>query len=404
MSYNKYVKSKKSKNWVKSFLLLGLLVIAGVVVLGAWPKQKFVAIPHRNQVDTQISQHSNRSLPPSIIITDPEFKQITFAANLPKTGIFDGQIAAVAKTIRSFRNLITKKDEPREYGTWVWTPTLQMTPQYVNEILDGAQKDGLNAVYVSIDSYLDIFTMAKGPEREKKKDLFENILENFISAASQRGIAVDAEAGWQNWAEPGNEYKAFAIANFVKNFNETHQHKFRGFQYDVEPYLLTDYPKEKERVLKNFVALIDQTEKFLSDSNLKFSVVLPDFFDGQDGLTPAFAYQNKEDYVFGHILKILDRREGSTVIVMSYRNYASGEDGSIEVTNNEMQTAKTNGHQTKIIVAQETGDVPPPYITFYKTPKKYFYREINKIDENFKSHPNFGGIAVHYLNAFLALK
>jgi hypothetical protein len=246
--------------------------------------------------------------------------------------------------------------------------------------------------------------MKDGAEKRELKEKFSKILEDFIIRANQKGIAVDAEAGWQNWAEEGNEYKAFAIVDFVKNFNAARQNKFRGFQYDVESYLLNSYKKNPAPVLKNFVRLVDLTENFIGTSALRFSVVVPDFYDKKDKTTPRFSYNNKKDFVLGHLFKILDERADSSLIVMSYRNFADGKDGAIEVSENEMRTAKRNARNTKIIIAQETGNVLPPYITFHDTSKKYFSEQIEKINSAFDSRSNFGGIAIHYVNAFLALK
>lgn len=360
-------------------------------------------VPHRNITDTKISQYSDKNITVNATVTNPEFKNIAFNINIPKSSIFSNQMAAVVRTIKFFTTTPTNEDT-KEYGTWIWTPIMQMTPEYVETVLAGAEADGINTTYVSIDSYLDIFVMPKGEEREKQKEVFSGILEDFIIRANLRGIVVDAEAGWQNWAEEGNTYKAFAIVNYVKDFNANHENKFRGFQYDVEPYMLDSYAENKGAVLKNFVKLVDETEYFLTSNSLRFSVVIPDFYDEKDNFTPRFSYNGKRNYVFNHLLEILDRRPDSSIILMSYRNFADGEDGAIEVSNNEMQTASRGAYKTKIIIAQETGDVPPPYITFYDTPKTYFNWQIKKISTAFKSHPNFGGIAVHYVNAFLDLK
>jgi len=360
-------------------------------------------VPHKNLIDTNISLHSNTEITPNAIATNPEFRSIAFANNIPKRSIFSSGMAAVIRTIKSFTTK-PQKDGPKEYGTWVWTPTEYLTPEYSEEILSGAKAQNIDVIYLSIDSYLDIFVMPKGDARDRQKKIFSDKLENFIKNANSKGIEVDAEAGWQNWAEEGNEYKAFAIVNFVKNFNETHQNKFRGFQYDVEPYLLPSFQDDKEIVLKNFVKLIDQTEYFIGSSALRFSVVIPDFYDSKDKFTPKFSYNGNKDYVFKHLINILDRRLDSSIIIMSYRNYAQGLDGAIEVSKNEMETAERSDHRTKIIIAQETSEVPPPYITFHNTPKKYFDWQIEKINTAFESHPNFGGIAVHYVNSFLALK
>lgn len=359
-------------------------------------------IPHQNSIDIKMSQYSDKNITPNAVATRSEFKNIAFEA-VPASSPFSSQIAAVVRAVKSI-GISSTKNELKEYGSWIWTPILEMTPEYIESIISDAKKNGVNTIYVSIDSYLDIFVMPKGQERELKGKKFSDKLEYFINQANQRGIAVDAEAGWRNWAEEGNTYKGLAIVNYVKTFNTEHKNKFRGFQYDVEPYLLDSYEENKVSVLKNFIKLIDQTEYFLGADNLKFSVAIPDFYDKKDGLTPKISYNGRKDYTLGHLLNILDRRPDSSIIIMSYRNFAEGKDGSIEISNNEMQTAKKGAFKTKIIIAQETGDVPPPYITFHDTSKGYLLGQISKINTAFSPYSNFGGVAIHYANAFLALK
>ncbi len=401
------MKKKKGGLSTKKFLITGIVVCAGILSAIFWFVPKDASIPHQNTVDTKISQYSDRYITVNAVTTNPQFKKIAFNVSVPSNPSFtSNQLASLADLIKFFTENFfkTKTSLPKEYGTWVWTPTSRITPEYTESILTGVQKDGVDTVYLSIDSYLDIFTMPDGAEKNQKREEFTKIIDNFIARANQKGIRVDAEAGWQNWAESGNEYKAFAVTDYVKNFNATHKNKFRGFQYDIEPYLMDAYQNNSAQILTNFVGLVDKTEYYLGTSTLQLSVVVPDFYDKKDKATPKFAYGGQNGYIFDHLIKILDRRQNSSIIIMSYRNFADGKDGSIGVSANEMRTAKSNAQNTKIVIAQETGDVTPPYITFYSTSKKNLLEQVAKIDSAFKSNPNFGGIAIHYANAFLALK
>lgn len=393
---------------MKKFLVVTVVaccaVGAGSVLMGGSEEAEMVkeGIAHVNPIDQELSLYSERKLPTSAVESNPEFKNISFNTQKSKNP-FRNEIASVIQSIKS----LTKNEEDlvnKEYGTWIWTPIMQMSPAYMESMILDAKKQGVNVIYISTDSYLDIFTLKDPSEKEKKKWSFSNKLDYFIGLANHHGIAVDAEAGWKNWAEEGHTYKPFAIINFIKDFNNTHQNKFRGFQYDVEPYLLDHYHEDKEEVLKNFVTLIDDTTDFIGGSDLRFSVVVPDFYDEKDGLTPKFSHNGRKDYVFKHLLNILDRRQNSSIIIMSYRNVAEGPDGSIEVSQNEIVTAEEASHQTKIIIAQETGDVPPPYVTFHNTSRRYFDKQLSAITSAFSTSPSFGGIAVHYINTFLALR
>lgn len=389
---------RKTKKIFLGLLVITFCTITASVFIGASEKSS----PHNNIVDIKISQYSDKNITPNAVATNPEFKNIAFGPVPAKNYVFQNQMASVVRTVKSFLTYQGKKE--KEYGSWIWTPVLEMTPTYIESILSNAKANGVNVIYVSIDSYLDIFVMPESEEREANKKLFSDRLEYFIKEAKNRGIAVDAEAGWRNWAEGENVYKAFAIVNYVKNFNETRQNKLRGFQYDVEPYLLDSYEGNEASVLKNFIELVDNTEYFLGESSLRFSVAVPDFYDEKDKLTPKISYNGSKNYVFRHLLNILDRRPDSSIILMSYRNFAENDDGTIDISKNEMRTAKRGRYATKIIIAQETGEVPPPYITFHNTSKKYFSEQVEKINEAFNSYSNFGGIAVHYVNAYLALK
>lgn len=399
------MKRKKRNSNSKKFFIAGVLVVCIILIFSLYSQNKEEAVAHLNPIDTGVSQYSNKNITQNAIATNPEFKQISLGT-IKERGAFSNQVASAFGSIKTFlaKFWVHKAPKEKEYGTWVWTPVKYITREYADSIISAAKKDNVNTIYVSIDSYLDIFVMKDGSDKKAQEKDFSERLEYFIGEANKVGIAVDAEAGWQNWAEEGNTYKAFAVLDYVKRFNETHQNKFRGFQYDVEPYLLASYKENPAPVLKNFMELVDLTEKFINTSTLSFSVVVPDFYDRKDKVTPRFSYDGSKDYAFAHILKILDRGKNNSIIIMSYRNFAEGKDGAIEISKNEMLTADKKAINTKIIIAQEIGNVPPPYITFYQTSKSRLQGEVGKINSVFNSYPSFGGVAYHYANALMALK
>jgi hypothetical protein len=356
-----------------------------------------------NPIDLSTKQYSDEHVNANAIDTDNRFKELAFAPVRPNNNQND-QLANIWRAI--YRLFLPKKPAVMELGTWVWTPTLEITPEYAETIFSGAKDRGVNAVYLSLDSYLDIYTMPEGIEKENLKKDFNSSIENFISRASERGIAVDAEAGWRNWAEPGNEYKPLAIVNLVETYNAAHATKFRGIQYDIEPYLLPRYHLDADNqksVLLNFVSLVDKTADSLAES-LKFTVVIPDFYDKKDLATPLLTYNSDTNSVYGHLLNILEEKAGSSIIIMSYRNYAEGADGSIEVSKNEITTAKKGSYSTNLIIAQETGPVSPPFLTFHNTSRTYMTEETTKLSAALSPSYPFSGLAIHYANAYLELR
>jgi len=338
------------------------------------------------------TQYSDTHITKNAIKTDTRFKDLSVI----KKESFLANAVGSMPTVEP----VTKARQP-EKGTWLWTPTLDLTPAYWNSIIASSKKNGIRNIYLSIDSYLDIYVMPAGPEKDKKKKAFDGILESFITAAHKNNMTVDAEAGWRNWAEPGNEYKAFAVVDYVRQFNATHTEKFRGFQYDIEPYVLSSYAKNKEDVLRNFIGLVDKTVTWLDGDTLEFAVVIPDFYDGASGETPRFFYGWNYRYALDHLLTVLEQRPGSTILVMAYRNFSKGEDGSIEISQDEIKTA--DSYHTRVIVAQETGDVLPSYVTFHNTSLSNLNKNIKNIQEAFVSNKSYNGIAIHYINSLMKL-
>jgi hypothetical protein len=128
--------------------------------------------------------------------------------------------------------------------------------------------------------------------------------------------------------------------------------------------------------------------------------VIPHFYDSTQAWTPKTTLNGVSDYTYTHLLRILNRNPNSTIIVMAYRDYFEGEGGTREIVTPEIQQAGT----TKVIVAQETGNVEPDYVTFYGQSRGELFSALGSIQNAFKNNAGFGGIAVHYFDPFIELK
>lgn len=279
----------------------------------------------------------------------------------------------------------------RESGAWLWTSVFQITPADRDAIIATAKKNSIDTIYLRVDYYLAVLYTENPTERAKYESQFDAAVETFIQAAHESGIAVDAEGGAPNWAEDGQTDQASTVVEFVKEFNATHTAKFRGFQYDVEPYLLDRYAANKQDVLKKFLDLISTSVNELKGSDLQFSVVIPDFYDASAASTPQFSYAGKTGYTYDHLLSILAQRPGSAVIVMAYRDHAEGQDGAIAIAKGEVSEAE--GSQTRVVVALEVGDVDAPGISFYGEQKNEYLAAMQQIQGAFASTTSYGGTA-----------
>ncbi len=292
----------------------------------------------------------------------------------------------------------------KEFGTWIWESPIKINVDYIDSMMNNLEANGFNALYITIDDYLDIAAMDEGSAKEAKKDVYFRSLSNIVSRTNQIGVAVDVEGGWRDWAITTNRWKGHALIDFVKEYNTKYPStKVRGLQFDVEPYLLPTYEKNKASVLKTFIGFMDEITTRMQTVDAKFSIVIPHFYDSTQKWTPAINYNGKTKYTHTHLLDIMERKPGSAIIIMSYRNFFNGSDGTRQISEAEIKESTNNGYATQIIVAQETGDVSPDYVTFYGMKKTDVLENVNTIHESFKTYNRFGGVSIHYFQPFLGL-
>jgi len=371
-------------------VLLAFLVFSPSFNMG---KQKTV-----ESVDTELTQYSDSKERDDLKEKECLNPEDCTMENI-ENQTFQPQDKPVTKTVPTIHM------SGKEYGTWVWDSPLQMSETQIRFIVNVAYENKINVLYVTIDDVLDIYALEDGEEKEAQKKAYSEALQRVVRIAKEKGIAVDAEAGWRDWAEADQKFKPLTIVDYVVEYNKTHTtYPLRGLQYDIEPYLLSSYEKNKEFFLTNFVSLVDETATRLGTSNLRFSVVIPHFYDDQQAWTPPVTHKGITQHTFSHIIDILDRRPGSTIILMSYRNFAEGDNGTIQISEVEIKEASNTAHRTKVIVGQETGNVDPEYVTFYGLSKDYYLEQLNIVQNKFKGQSGFGGVAVHYIDPFLKLQ
>jgi cell division septation protein DedD len=290
----------------------------------------------------------------------------------------------------------------KEQGMWIWDFPSQMLSATADGKMKTLQANGFNAVYITTDDYLDIASMAEGSAKTAAKTSYFNNLAKFVTKAKALGMVVDAEGGWRDWAYSSNRYKGFALIDMVKEYNAAHpEAKLRGFQYDVEPYLLPEYEGDKATVLAQYVAFVDQSIQRLIGTDIQFSIVIPHFYDDVNQWTPTFAYNGKTTYAYNHLLNVLEKKPGSTILLMSYRNTYEGTNGTRAISETEVKEAGTT--HTKVIVGQETGNVDPAYVTYYGLTKAALFAGAAQIKAGLGGNAGYGGTAVDYLDPFLAL-
>jgi hypothetical protein len=293
----------------------------------------------------------------------------------------------------------------KEFGIWVWDSPMKMTEAQAGKVIEISKKNGFNVIYVTVEDYFQILQVRDIAERAKRKSAYVNKLSAFITAAHKAGIEVDVVGGDKDWSAPANRWKGYALIDFVKEYNLGHPNSLiRGLQYDVEPYLLSAYEIDKGKELKSFIEFIDESATRMQTVPAQFSIVIPHFYDDVQNWTPQVSYKGKDAHTFNHLLKALEKKPKSTIIIMAYRNFFEENNGVKQISEVEINEATKGKYSSRIIVAQETGNVSPGYVTFYDYPKVSLFDSLNEISAYFGKYPNFGGVAVHYFDSFVKME
>lgn len=292
----------------------------------------------------------------------------------------------------------------QEFGVWEWTDVTQMTPTDMQNIVNEASVNNFNVIYLTVDNYLTIAAMPTGSAKQQALANYNTSLEAFLTLAKAKNIAVDAESGASDWAEPANVTNASQIMAFVDGFNQLESIKFRGVQYDIEPYLLPEYNTDPSDVLTEYVDLIDNLVQQDKTDGMPLTIVVPHFFDSGVKWTPPITVDGVTNYTFEQIVRLLgELPQGGRTIVMAYRNFATGANGSIALSSQEMADSDATNN-VKVLVAQETGPVSPSYVTFYGETRSALFSQLALINQAYGSDKAFAGTAVDYLDPFLNLQ
>jgi len=95
---------------------------------------------------------------------------------------------------------------------------------------------------------------------------------------------------------------------------------------------------------------------------------------------------------------------GAYLVIMSYRNFTGGDDGSIAHARNELWYAHKIKAKCGLLVGQQYGLVSPEYITFNGHRRRTFQRAAAQITAAFQRYPQFRGLTVDDVDSYMAAR
>lgn len=303
---------------------------------------------------------------------------------------------------------------PENYsnGAWIWESPRNLGIDEFTRMMQFAQENNIKTVYLFIEDYLGIIEDPKlnDEKREQKLKELNAKVARLLTIAREHDVEVEGLAGNVDWAEFGHEYIPETLLDYVLEFNRTNSEKFAGMQFDIEFYNQSNFKRSKSRYTINYLNLIKELRAQVAASgqiNFRLGLAIPHGLERKDGLVPEVDFDGKNQNAFSHLLNILSETN-SYLVIMAYRNFAQGNNGSVEISEDAVDLAEqsvqtANNKDFKIYIGMETVDVSPRHITFYGKTKVDVHNAATEITDQFKDKNVYAGIAIHTLTAYREL-
>lgn len=214
-------------------------------------------------------------------------------------------------------------------------------------------------------------------------------IRDFLTAAHRRGLSVEFLCGDTSWAHAAHHEEALAYLHAVLAYNRTAPTaaRFDGFQYDVEPYLLKEWPTPSLR--RDFLHLFDRAraEAYAGTRGhprLLLGAAIPAWFDQEQ-----FGWLDRA---------VLDRLD-----YLALMDYVNNAEALIERAVNEIAYATRTGK--RVVIGVETQLLKDePQATFFAEGNAAMERALSAAARRFASSRGFGGFAIHYLDSYRTFK
>jgi hypothetical protein len=262
---------------------------------------------------------------------------------------------------------------------WSWYDSDVRNPATQKTMLDFAVANKVNVIYLHSETLLTQKT---------------TLLAGFIHRASKRGIAVELLFGAAEWALTANHQRAIDLVIKASIFvNGLTSARPVALHFDVEPHTLANWPAAHGSLGNQLVDLYAKLYKAKAPG-LKL------------GADMALGYE----YIYlsrGGITKtmsewLIDATDSTTV--MSYRNFALGQDSITDHATHPVRYAASKGKIAVVAVEATCSPSEPAKVSFCRAGKQALEAELGNVLSFYGGSTGFGGFAIHDYRNFVLLK
>jgi hypothetical protein len=307
---------------------------------------------------------------------------------------------------------------PRGMAAYEWRQADRLTPTQARQRMTVLRATGFQTIYLDIGSYLDAAELpTTDATRTARLLAVRRRLQTFVATATSLGLDVHALGGGPTWTQENHRYLGGKLVQLAGSYNLKvgPAERFKGVQLDIEPYAregwftnpgagpgLQEYLTTVEEILAAYRPLLERS----ANRDLQLGFAIPFWFDARGDAPGPVAYPamggEVKPAVF-HLIDLLGDLPSAYLVVMSYRNFTGTSNGSIAHARDEFRYAAQTGARLGLVVAQQYGPASPgeEHITFAGQPRRNLTRAAAAIITAFRRYPQFRGLAVDSVDAWL---
>ena len=296
-------------------------------------------------------------------------------------------------------------------AVYEWRGLGQLARPSTRQRLRFLHGQGFTTVYVDLGEYLDAADQPKTPERQALLRRLGGNLGYFVAEASRLGLTVHAVGAGPTWTDPELRYLGPKLVQLVGQYNATAPaaQRLEGVQLDIEPYVDPSFFDDTQSALvayldtmQDIVASYRQVRARSGNHALRLGVAIPFWFDGEAGAPSPVPFDGATKPAAFHLVDMLQDLANAYVVVMAYRNFTAGEDGSISHLRSEFDYLSSVGARCGLVVGQEYTEQEPPEVTFHGLGRGVFRAAAGEIAAAYGHLAQFGGLSVNDVDAYMA--
>jgi len=302
--------------------------------------------------------------------------------------------------------------EPHGVAVFEWHRLSQVNARVSDQRLAALSAEGFKTVYADVGEYLEVADQPYSRTQQNRLGQLRSDLKLFVARAAKQGLAVHAVGGGPNWTDETHRYLGPFLLDLVADYNGgvLPNERLKGVQFDIEPYVEDSFWDNVELALQRYlVALRDIVAHYRDvrtregNGGLRLGFAIPFWFDGNAPDVPEvwFGDPTKLAGAAFHLIDLLHDLSDAYVLVMAYRNFTAGEDGSIAHVQDEVTYATTEC-LCGIVIGQEFAKVYPQKLSFWWKGRAAFWQAADELATTYGGGPSFRGLSVNDLSAYQA--